>query len=161
MERRFALTFAMGICLFSMGCYGFGGTKICGPSKCGKRCTDCVPPYVPTCKYKQWLDDYVTHETGKKCGKHALARYRKQTGANLSCDFGAGFVQAYVDLAEARSPLPPSVPPSRYWTAYYRSCAGRPCVEDWYAGYNIGLEEGLQSGVSQFGRVEVRMAGCQ
>ena len=162
MSRGSALIVALGFSLAASGCCGAGGFQACGScgSGFGRRCSDCVPPHVPMWKYNQKIDDFVTWKTGKKCGQRSLARYRKQTGAKLSSDFSAGFVQAYIDLAESRAPLPPSVPPPRYWAAYYRSCAGQPHVEQWYAGYNIGLEEGLSSGVSQFRRVEVRMAGC-
>jgi hypothetical protein len=106
------------------------------------------------------VDDLVVCETGKNCGLKALARYRRQCRMPLSADFSAGFVRAYIDLASGRSPLPPSVPPSRYWSAYYRSCKGRPKVEEWYAGYQAGLEDGQQGGVSQFQRIDVRLNGC-
>jgi len=114
---------------------------------------------VPTRKYVAFIDDRVVHETGRSCGKKALARYRKECGP-LSKHFSDGFVQAYIDLAEGRGPLPPNLPPSRYWSAYYRSCAGAPKVEEWYAGYHAGLAEGQQSGVSQFRRIDIHSAGC-
>lgn len=161
MKRGSAWIAIMGFCLASAGCC-MGG-RIFGQTIGGlgvKHCSDCTPPYVPTFKYHSLVDDLVTWKTGKHCGQRALAQYRKQTGIKASTDFAAGFVQAYIDLAENRAPLPPSLPPSRYWMAYYRSCAGRPCIEEWYAGYNAGLDAGLQSGVSQFQRVDVRLAGC-
>jgi hypothetical protein len=151
-----AVILAIGISFAASGCMlGRGGN-----CDSGLFCSDCIPPWVPCCKYVQCVDDLVVWETGKNCGIHALARYRRQCGTKLSHDFAAGFVQAYIDLAESRGPLPPSVPPSRYWSAYYRSCAGRPRVEEWYAGYQVGLDQGLQTGVSQFRRIDVRTFSC-
>ncbi|MBS0201388.1 MAG: hypothetical protein JSS49_00705 [Planctomycetes bacterium] len=161
MDRNSALSVLMlGCCLAAAGCTlpsrGMSGGPILA-----RRCSDCTPPWVPAFKYCSFIDDLVVCETGKNCGIKALARYRRQCRTHLSSDFGAGFIQAYIDLASGRGPLPPSVPPSRYWTAYYRSCAGQPKVDEWYAGYQAGLDEGSQSGVSQFRRIEVRTAGCE
>ena len=162
MNRKSTMMMAFGFCLAAAGC----AMNPCGPAfqnggrpMLARRCSDCVPPWVPTFKYESVIDNFVVWSTGKKCGHRALLRYRRQTPGRITTDFAAGFVQAYVDLAEGRGPLPPSVPPSRYWSAYYRSCAGQPRVEQWYAGYNIGLEEGLQSGVSQFRRIEIHPTG--
>ena len=163
MNRGTAMLLAIGCCLAAEGCAMNSCGSGCGPGGClglPRRCADCVPCWVPTCKYNAFIDDLVVCETGKNCGLRALARYRRQCRVPLSADFSAGFVRAYIDLAEGRGPLPPAVPPSRYWSAYYRSCAGRPRVEEWYAGYHAGLDEGLNSGVSQFNRIDVRSAGC-
>lgn len=137
----------------------WGIASLVGCSAGPWRCSDCVPPRVHAPKYIACVDDLVVKNTGRTCGRKALARYRKECG-KVSSDFSAGFVQAHVDLAEGRVPTPPPVPPSRYWAAYYRSCAGKPRVEEWYAGYEAGLDVGLQSGVSQFRRVDVRLSGC-
>lgn len=156
MDSRSSMLLIAGFLVAVAGCAMCPGGA-CGP---GRRCSDCTPPWVPTLKYMSCVDDMVVCETGKNCGLRALARYRRQCGTRLSADFGAGFVRAYIDLAEGRGPLPPNLPPSRYWSAYYRSCAGQPRVEEWFAGYHVGLEEGQQSGVSQFRRVDIRMSGC-
>lgn len=163
MNRAAALGMAMACCLAATGCAMNSCGSNCPPgarAKLARRCTDCAPRWVPSCQYHSFVDNFVTWGTGKRCGIKALARYRRQTHQRLSADFAAGFVQAYVDLAEGRGPLPPVVPPSRYWNAYYRSCVGQPHVEEWYAGYQVGLDEGMNSGVSQFNRIEIRSAGC-
>ena len=147
-----------GACLMASGCVApHCGGFACGP---GARCDDCVPPWVPHCgHYRQRLDDKVTRMTALKCAWHGLESYRGRGGGAVSSDFAAGFEQAYVDLAENRTPQPPSVPPSKYWSAFYRSCAGRPHVEDWFAGYHAGLEMGSQSGVSRFNQIDIRSCG--
>lgn len=133
----------------------------CGLScLCGRGCSDCVPMWTPYFGHYKWrCDDCVTRMTALRCAWHDLDELEYQSPGALSGHFSAGFEQAYVDLAENRAPKPPSYPPSKYWTAYYRSCAGRPCVEEWYAGYQTGLEHGLQRGVSQFNRIDVWTCG--
>lgn len=165
---RMMLLAAVGACLLATGCAmspcGFGGGA-CGPAgSCGPRgfcnrgCSDCVPPWMPYLgHYKQRCDDCVTRQTALHCAWRALDEYGYQDA--VSGDFAAGFERAYIDLAENRAPQPPSVPPSKYWSAYYRSCAGRPHVEDWYAGYQAGLERGLQGGVSRFNRIDIWTCG--
>ncbi len=152
---RMMLLVMLGACLMASGCVApHCGGFACGP---GARCDDCVPPWVSHCgHYRQRLDDKVTRMTALKCAWHGLESYRGRGGGAVSSDFAAGFEQAYVDLAENRTPQPPSLPPSKYWSAFYRSCAGRPYVEDWFAGYHAGLEMGLHSGVSRFNQIEVR-----
>lgn len=157
MKARLSLILALGFSMVAAGCACGRG----GDCNSGLFCSDCIPPWVPCCKYNQCVDDIVVWETGKNCGIHALACFRRESGQKISTHFAAGFVRAYIDLAEGRGPLPPSVPPSHYWTAYYRSCAGRPCVEQWYAGYQVGLDRGLNSGVSQFRRIDIHQTGCQ
>lgn len=158
MNCRFSVVALIGLSLALSGCALGRGN--CNDGSCGAgRCSNCIPPWVPMCKYCPHIDDLVVCETAKNCGICALARYRKNCGTRLSADFAAGFVQAYIDLAEGRGPLPPNLPPSRYWQAYYRSCAGEPKIEQWYAGYNAGLEDGLHGGVSKFRRIQVNPTG--
>jgi hypothetical protein len=168
---RMMLLLAIGACMLSTGCAMFPGIPIGGlgwrpAGFCGTRgvsqqgCADCVPPWMPYLgHYKQRCDDCVTRQTALRCAWRALNEYGGQGPWPISSDFAAGFERAYIDLAENRAPRPPSVPPSKYWSAYYRSCAGRPHVEDWYAGYQAGLERGQQGGVSRFNRVDIWTCG--
>lgn len=145
--------------LLLAGCVGVpcGGM---GVPLAGRGCDDCIPPWVPYFgHYKQRMDDCVTNHTARHCAWRALRNYR--CGGPVSCDFADGFVQAYIDLAENRTPQPPSVAPPKYWSAYYRSCAGRRHVDDWFAGYQVGWEQGSQSGVSRFNQIDVRTCGGQ
>jgi len=156
---------AIGLCVAVSGC----ATAPCRSDCCGEnglavghggRCSDCVPPCVPACWYMPFIDNIVVHKTAGCCASRALTAYRRQCSEPVSKDFSTGFTQAYIDLAEGRMG-PPSVPPSRYWSAYYRSCDGRWRVEEWYAGYHTGLEFGSQSGVSQFNRIDIWPTGCR
>jgi hypothetical protein len=106
--------------------------------------------------YERNADEYVTAKTAMKCAKRDL----DAVCGDPSKHFEAGFTQAYRDLAEGRLATVPPVPPSKYWTAYYRSCAGQADVADWFAGYEAGLNSGLQSGVSRFNRITASRGGC-
>lgn len=112
-------------------------------------CDTCVPPNTFACAYHHFWDNLVTRDTAHHCAMKDL----KDCG-KTSHHFKSGFVRAYEDLALGRYAAVPPVPPSKYWTAYYRSCAGQHAVDDWFAGYRAGLEIGLQSGVSRFNRVD-------
>ena len=168
---RMMLLAVVGACAFATGCAmspcaPMGGAG-CGPAGycgrwgcCQSGCDNCVPPWMPYLgHYKQRCDDCVTRQTALKCAWVALDEYDYRSPCAVSCHFAAGFEQAYVDVAENRAPRPPSYPPSKYWSAYYRSCAGQPKVEDWYAGYEAGLESGLQGGVSRFNRIDIWTCG--
>ncbi|MBI1346008.1 hypothetical protein GC163_06940 [bacterium] len=135
---------------------GLVAGMMCGCQSAPKSscCDDCVPPktysYCPT--YWQWKDEYITQGTAVKCANDDLKDLKKSCG-KISYDFQDGYRQAYIDLSMGRPALTPTVPPSKYWNAYYRSCAGADNVADWFAGYQLGLERGQQGGISRFNRI--------
>lgn len=139
MKRRIPITAATALML--------GGCSLVGP-----RCSDCVPPKSYASWYHPLCDKLTTKGTAERCALRDLHEsYDKE--CRKSPDFTSGFVQAYQDVALGKRPVVPAVPPSRYWHAYYRSCAGAPAVEDWFAGYEAGLESSAGRGASQFNRV--------
>jgi hypothetical protein len=72
-----------------------------------------------------------------------------------------GFIAAYEDIALNRLPVPPVLPPPKYWNAFFRSPAGQGCVQEWFAGYDAGREMGQNNGVARFGQVAMRRGyGC-
>ena len=127
-------------------------------SACGN-CSDCVPPRPCEDVYKPWWDYHLTEHTAHRCAYRALHEYRKQCGKPVSHHFKRGFISAYEDIAVNRRPSPPIAPPPLYWNAYYRSCAGRPSVDEWYEGYDAGLGMGLEGGVSDFQEIALRRIG--
>lgn len=102
----------------------------------------------------------ITQHTAHKCAFRDLKTYRQQCGGPISHHFKMGFIQAYEDLAMNRRPSPPVIPSDKYWNAYYRSCAGQPDVDEWFAGYDAGLEMGYDSGVSRFHEIYLNR-GCE
>ncbi len=115
-------------------------------------CDDCIPKQTPSCGYMPKSDGLVTKWTARKCAYEDLKQLRKNCG-KVSKDFEDGFQQAYLDQAMGRPSATPPVPASKYWNAYYRSCAGTDAVAEWFEGYRMGLEIGGQGGVSRFNRV--------
>lgn len=121
-----------------------------GPSLHRRDCSDCVPRRPFTCEYYPWCDYHVSEYTAQKCAFRDFKEYRRRCGRPPSHHFKAGFIAAYEDLALNRQPVPRIVPPPKYWNAFYRSCAGEPFVDDWFAGYDAGLEMGSNSGVTGY-----------
>ncbi|MDX1967968.1 MAG: hypothetical protein SFV23_12400 [Planctomycetaceae bacterium] len=115
-------------------------------------CDDCLPKQTPSCGYMPKHDSLLTQWTAKSCAHEDLKQVRKNCG-KVSKHFADGFEQAYVDQAMGRPAATPPVPASKYWNAYYRSCAGADDVAEWFEGYRLGLEIGGQGGVSRFNRV--------
>jgi hypothetical protein len=116
-------------------------------------CDDCLPPPVAGryC-YHRHLDNFLSTQTAQRCARRDLKQVQDECGS-VSRDFRDGYTQAYIDLASGRPPSIPAVPPRKYWHAWHRSCAGRDAVDEWYAGYRVGLEHGLGGGVSRFNRI--------
>jgi hypothetical protein len=131
-----------------------------GGAMCGNGCSDCIPHRPYTHEYWPEWDYKITQHTAHVCAFRGLKAYRMQCGGSVSHHFKMGFISAYEDIALNRKPIPRIVPPPRYWNAFYRSCAGQSGVDDWFAGYDAGLEMGSQSGVSRFGRIALRRNGC-
>ncbi len=137
--RRIPLTAATALML--------GGCSLLGP-----RCSDCIPPKTSASCYNTFQDKMVTKGTAKQCAARDLKQFYGKS-CQPSKHFADGFQEAYVDLALGKIAAVPAVPPSKYWTAYYRSCEGVPAVQDWFAGYEAGLQTGADRGVSRFNRV--------
>jgi len=116
-------------------------------------CDDCLPPAVAG---KYWyfghLDNLLVKCTAHRCASRDLKQFTCD-GEKMNRDFRDGYTQAYIDLAVGRPACVPAVPPKKYWYAWHRSCAGRDAVEQWYAGYRDGLDNGMNSGVSRFNEI--------
>ena len=132
-------------------------TRFCGANR---GCDDCIPHRPFTLDYRPAWDYHITEHAAHCCAFRAFDQYRKECGQAPSHHFKMGFTAAYEDLALNRRPSPPAIPPSMYWNAYYRSCAGKPFVEDWFAGYDAGLNRGSNSGVCRFREIYLRRNTC-
>ncbi len=140
MNRRIPITAATALML--------GGCAVLGP-----KCSDCVPPKTAAVGYVSLQDRWITKQTAKSCAKRDFFNtYDKKCLPTKH--FAEGFEQAYIDVALGKLPVVPAVPPSKYWNAYYRSCAGSNAVQDWFDGYTAGLDASRYHGVSQFNRIQ-------
>lgn len=130
-----------------LACEG-GCDSACATNGCGA----CQPPRCGGYyHYKAFCDDQITRHTARHCAGQALKQF---DGPYAKCShFRDGFSQAFEDLATGSRPIVPAVPPRRYWHAYYRSSEGRPAVDEWFAGYQAGIEAAPQSGVTDFNRI--------
>ncbi len=137
--RRLPLTAATALML--------GGCSLLGP-----RCSDCIPPKSMASNYYPSQDNLITKGTAKQCAARDLNEFYGKP-CKPSQYFAEGFEQAYVDMALGKRPIVPAVPPPKYWNAFYRSCEGAPAVQEWFAGYEAGLQTGGERGVSRFNRI--------
>ncbi len=151
------LWFALVIVAPMLGCSTFRQQQAancsCDTQFCDNgECSDCLPPKVAGAYfYHEHIDWLITKGTAQKCAKRDL-KFFGDSG-DLTKDFRDGYTQAYIDLALGRPACVPAMPPKKYWHAWHRSCGGRDAVEQWYAGYRNGLDNGLNSGVSRFNRI--------
>lgn len=135
------------------GCSTIGGLGSKGD------CDDCLPPPIAGQVYNHTCDNLITSLTAQGCARRDLKEV-KRACHGLTADFQRGYTQAYIDLAAGRPACVPAVPPQKYWYAWHRSCAGSEAVEEWYAGYSAGLDDGVNGGVSRFNRIVVPPEGC-
>jgi len=65
-------------------------------------------------------------------------------------DFGAGFRQGYVDVANGEDGCPPPLPPRDYWASGCDTGEGQCRSEAWYAGYPCGVQAAEQDAAGVF-----------
>lgn len=65
-------------------------------------------------------------------------------------DFGAGFRQGYVDVANGEDGCPPPLPPRDYWASGCDTVEGQCRTEAWFAGYPCGAEAAEQDAAGIF-----------
>jgi hypothetical protein len=56
----------------------------------------------------------------------------------MTKDYGAGFEQAFVDVALGGSGAVPAYPPRPYWELWHRSPQGHAAAQHWFDGYAAG-----------------------
>lgn len=84
-------------------------------------------------------DGFCDHVSVQKAAVKAANRaLSEQNCGGTSRDFRFGFQQAYIDVANGGNGTLPAVPPSRYWTAPYRTTWGHNKAREWFSGYEAG-----------------------
>jgi hypothetical protein len=68
-----------------------------------------------------------------------------------SADYAAGFKDGFADYLYAGGTTePPPLPPRHYWKARYETPEGHQAIEDWFAGFRVGVSVAQQSGIRQW-----------
>ena len=62
----------------------------------------------------------------------------EQFNGEISRDFKYGFQQAFIDVANGGNGALPAIPPTRYWSAPYRTTWGHNKARNWFEGYQAG-----------------------
>ncbi len=92
--------------------------------------------------YNRTIDDFLASKTAREVARlHLTQLYSKQ--CRPTCDFQAGFEQAYVDVALGADGTAPAMPPSPYWMNCARTAEGHQRAEEWLSGYTAGAEQAL------------------
>ncbi len=167
----FALMFASGCCNFCMSLprqasLAKASVESHAPSGiifAGEHgdCSETIPHRPWTSQYEPWWDFHITRYAAELSAYRAFRQYSSECDESLSHHFKCGFITAFEDVALNKRPSPPVVPPPKYWNAFYRSCAGRPYVDDWFAGYDAGLRVSCDYGVSDFNEIHLRRGDCR
>ncbi|MCA9115719.1 MAG: hypothetical protein KDA79_11590 [Planctomycetaceae bacterium] len=126
------------------------GAACCAP---GASCARCKPPAYCSPWYIDCVDDFLFRKKASRCANTAMKRYEEQSGQELSSAFRAGVRQAYIDLADGSWGLMPAVPPEEYWKAEHRRPAGQHEAQQWFAGYDSGVQWARQDGIDQYRKV--------
>lgn len=91
--------------------------------------------------------------------RNAWAAYRGRGGTYLSADFADGFQDGYADYLESGgNGTPPAVPPARYRRREFLNPEGHARVRDYFAGFQVGIEDAAASGRRPFLTVPVLLA---
>jgi hypothetical protein len=89
----------------------------------------------------------------------ACVRLDEYGGQPYSVHQQRGFEDGFVDyLVYGGSGNPPSLPPRRYWRMKYQNQQGYQAVQDWYQGFEHGVQVAQATGYRDFITVQTRDA---
>ncbi len=79
---------------------------------------------------------------------------QKANFCNPSNAFKDGFYAGYMDVCNGGSGCTPAIAPSQYWGWMYQSSNGQLAVNDWFAGFPMGVKAAEQDGVGHWSNVQ-------
>ncbi|WP_345688451.1 hypothetical protein [Novipirellula caenicola] len=79
---------------------------------------------------------------------------QKANFCNPSSAFKDGFYAGYMDICNGGSGCTPAIAPSQYWGWMYQSSNGQLAVNDWFAGFPMGVKAAEQDGVGHWSNVQ-------
>ncbi len=94
----------------------------------------------------EFMIDYRNKAMAAKawhCQKH-MFRCGDQPG------FREGFEAGYIEVASGGPGCTPNIAPQAYWGWRYQSAQGQQTVNNWFAGYPMGVKAAEQAGIGHF-----------
>jgi hypothetical protein len=86
----------------------------------------------------------------------ALGAYQCQNAGCYSDDFAWGFKHGFTDyLDNGGTGQPPPLPPRHYWKLKYQTPEGYRAIQEWFSGFQQGVEVAKASGYREYSVVPV------
>lgn len=103
-----------------------------------------VRPHQCQC-YHRSIDECLASQTARGVARqHLSALYGCDENEPWpTCDFQAGFCEAYADVAMGSNGVVPVVPPAPYWKSCQRTAEGHQRAQEWLSGYTIGASHAM------------------
>jgi hypothetical protein len=112
--------------------------------------------FMTGCGTMAGLQDLQFSMANRSRAKSAWRNYcDRQERGTLSGDFASGFKQGYFDTAMGKDCRLPPIAPPKYWAAKYQSCEGQCSVQDWFRGYQYGINAAQSGACPSFAEVPV------
>jgi hypothetical protein len=98
-------------------------------------------------QYPSDLDECQTCSRNHARAVAALGAYECQNAMCSSDDFAWGFKRGFTDyLDNGGSGQPPPLPPRHYWKLKYQTPEGYRAIQEWFSGFQQGVEVAKASG---------------
>jgi hypothetical protein len=102
------------------------------------------------------LDDCQSCSRNHARAVAALSAYQCQNAGCYSDDFVWGFKRGYADyLDNGGTGQPPPLPPRHYWKLKYQTPEGYHAIQEWFSGFQQGVEVAKASGYRELRVVPV------
>jgi len=101
---------------------------------------------------QDYLNDFMISHRNRVMAAKAW-HCQKHTFCNPSSAFQDGFYAGYAEVASGGNGCIPAVAPAKYWGWMYQSANGTQAVNDWFAGYPMGVKAAEQDGVGHWNNV--------
>ena len=117
------------------------GPLVC--SGCTTLCPCLRPPQLQC--YNRTIDDCLSCQVARSVARqHLSALYECDDCTPWpTCDFQAGFCEAYADVAMGSNGVVPVVPPAPYWKSCQRTAGGHQRAQEWLSGYSHGASHAM------------------
>ncbi|MDA1017887.1 MAG: hypothetical protein O3A00_25945, partial [Planctomycetota bacterium] len=126
--------------------------------------SNCKPkPYVGLGSYWTPRDDFTVERLAHKCFDHAWEDYLAHCSRPPSKHFRNGFEDAFDEIADGGDGVIPPIPPKKYWNTYYRSPEGKFYAQQWFNGYQVGVDMARAAGLDNMRQIATSIpqpCGC-